>query len=612
MQDFIDSLIDGNLWMAFILLVAPHAIPWIKKDFKNNPRQKYLPIWYSAILFIIIFLNSFNVISIQKTWVLIGVELIVFVYLYLLNTTIKVSYEVLVLKWIENKLRNSEIYDNEKFYYSNKKLFISQLGKYRYEMMFIDHLSKYGDISLCFVVMDDIDKLKLTNEEKRKYLVQQFYIYHLSGALKFWENRYPTIEKLLNEDDKLYVNSIIAYYNLDLKLSDISLNKLLASTANVAYKQLALSNIGVIAADNLQTIESSNYAHKAYQISTMTTIGVATPNLVYSYLHDGKIEKAKDVFEKHIQSLPKETVDQRLQIINEKLIYCRNVNDVNGIKIALNELFEEYHNATLSKKYFLLVCLFRLSFNHQYLFEEVLTEVEANLDDMFHQGFGLIQSIISEIVGIGRLSNQTMPNLRINTLVDKCCYKLKTVDIDDEIARLRIEDVNTKREYIRFKSNLSMAHLDTVDAEQFENELKKKFKILDELIVHDEKTGLALDLLHSLFLKLDEVTTAIGEFRFYFKIPHNSSIFKELNAEGHSLISRILPIMQKADKAKMMAEYHLQLAHHYCCLDKREEGLKHFLVFKNSNVSLLHFANWLKGWYYSLENYFNRGVRAVD
>ena len=229
MKDIIEFLKDDNLWMAYILLVAPHIIFWFKKDFKSNPRQKYLPIGYSAILFVIILLNSFNVISIQKTWVLIGVELIVFVYLYLLNTTIKVSYEVLVLKWIENKLRNSEIYDNEKFYYSNKKLFVSQLGKYSYGMMFLDHLSKYGDIHLCFAVMDDMDKLKLTNEEKRKYFVQQFYIYHLAGALKFWKDKYTSIEKLLNEDDKLYINSIIAYYNLDLELSDKYSKKLLAN-----------------------------------------------------------------------------------------------------------------------------------------------------------------------------------------------------------------------------------------------------------------------------------------------------------------------------------------------------------------------------------------------
>lgn len=604
-EDIVDFLKDGNLWMAYILLVAPHIIFWFKKDFKNNPRQKYLFIWYSAILLVIILLNSFNVISIQKTWILIGVELIVFVYLYLLNTTIKVSYEVLVLKWIENRLRNSEIDDNEKFYYSNKKLFVSQLGKYSYGMMFLDHLSKYGDISLCFVAMDDIDKLKLTNEEKRKYLVQQFYIYHLSGALKLWENRYPTIEKLLNKDDKLYVNSIIAYHNIDLKLSDISLNKLLASTTNVAYKQLALDNIGVIAADNLQTIESSDYAYKAYHNSTKTTNGIAAPNLVYSYLQDGKIEKAQGVFEKYIQSLPRKTIEQRLQIINEKLIYCRNINDFNGIESALKNLFDEYHNAPLPKKYYLLLSLFRLSFNHQCLFEKALTELEVNIDDMFQQSFGLIQLTIREVVGIARLLNQRTPSLRISALVDKCCDKLKTVDIDEEIASLRIEEVNTKREYIRFKSSLSMAHLETVNAEQYEDELNKKFKILDELIVHDEKTGLALDLLHSLFLKLDEVTTAIGEFRHYFKIPNNSEVLKELNAESNSLILRILPIIEKADKAKMMAEYHLQLAFHYCRLNNKKEGYKHFQLFKNSNVSLLHFAYWMRDWYWKLEEAFN-------
>lgn len=605
MKDILDYLREGSLWMAFVVLVGLFFTTSIKKDFERNPRQKYLPVWYSSILFVIILLNSFNLLSIQNTWVLIGVELIVFIYLYLLNTTVKVSYEFLILKKIESRLKNSEIGDNEKFYFSNKKLFISQLGKYSCGMIFLDYLSRCRDIPSSFIVMDDIDKLKLTNEEKRKYLVQQFYIYYLSGAMKFWENKYPAIEKLLNEDDKLYISSIIAYYNLDLNLSDESLNKLVALTSNSAYKELALSNIGVIAADNLQTIESSDYAYKAYHNSTKTTNGIAAPNLVYSYLQDGKIEKAQGVFEKYIQSLPRKTIEQRLQIINEKLIYCRNINDFNGIESALKNLFDEYHNAPLPKKYYLLLSLFRLSFNHQCLFEKALTELEVNIDDMFQQSFGLIQLTIREVVGIARLLNQRTPSLRISALVDKCCDKLKTVDIDEEIASLRIEEVNTKREYIRFKSSLSMAHLETVNAEQYEDELNKKFKILDELIVHDEKTGLALDLLHSLFLKLDEVTTAIGEFRHYFKIPNNSEVLKELDAESNSLILRILPIIEKADKAKMMAEYHLQLAFHYCRLNNKNEGYKHFQLFKNSNVSLLHFAYWLRDWYWKLEEAFN-------
>lgn len=605
MKDILDYLREGSLWMAFVVLVGLFFTTSIKKDFERNPRQKYLPVWYSSILFVIILLNSFNLLSIQNTWVLIGVELIVFIYLYLLNTSVKVSYEFLILKKIESRLKNSEIGDNEKFYFSNKKLFISQLGKYSCGMIFLDYLSRCRDIPSSFIVMDDIDKLKLTNEEKRKYLVQQFYIYYLSGAMKFWENKYPAIEKLLNEDDKLYISSIIAYYNLDLNLSDESLNKLVALTSNSAYKELALSNIGVIAADNLQTIESSDYAYKAYHNSTKTTNGIAAPNLVYSYLQDGKIEKAQGVFEKYIQSLPRKTIEQRLQIINEKLIYCRNINDFNGIESALKNLFDEYHNAPLPKKYYLLLSLFRLSFNHQCLFEKALTELEVNIDDMFQQSFGLIQLTIREVVGIARLLNQRTPSLRISALVDKCCDKLKTVDIDEEIASLRIEEVNTKREYIRFKSSLSMAHLETVNAEQYEDELNKKFKILDELIVHDEKTGLALDLLHSLFLKLDEVTTAIGEFRHYFKIPNNSEVLKELNAESNSLILRILPIIEKADKAKMMAEYHLQLAFHYCRLNNKKEGYKHFQLFKNSNVSLLHFAYWMRDWYWKLEEAFN-------
>lgn len=90
-----------------------------------------------------------------------------------------------------------------------------------------------------------------------------------------------------------------------------------------------------------------------------------------------------------------------------------------------------------------------------------------------------------------------------------------------------------------------------------------------------------------------------------YGIDTQSETFIRLYEEGYRLIAKILPIMNKAENALMIAEYHLRLAHYYCCLNNSQEGYKHFLKFKERGINLLNFANWLQEWYDRLERYFS-------
>lgn len=610
MKDFIDSLTDGNLWMAYILYITPLIILWLKENYKKNPRQKYLPFWHSAVLLVIVLLNLFKIISPQITWVLIVLELIVFIYLYLLNTTLKVSYESLMLKKIKKDLECTEIDDYKIYYHDKKRSFVSQLGRYNYGMMCIQYFISYEDYSSSFKVLDDIEKLNLTNEEQRSFLMMQFGIYCETKAVKLWADKYCSIKALLNEDDKLHVDSILSIFKLELDAALKSLDKLLASTKNASYIQIAENNIAVISERKAQAIEWNDYIHKSYRSSKMinSNLNITTPNLVHYYLHNKKPEKAEEEFYKYIKSIPDNLLINRIRIANEKLLYYSQIGDSDNLKNVIESLFEEYQNASEVRKYPLLVSLFRLSFNHQLLFEEVLTEVESILDVILELEISILILFIRDIRGVWKSSNLGENRSRIKELLSKCNEKLKTIDIDNEISKLRKEEVAKKRDYIIFKADISDTHLHIESTEDFISELYNKFDILDELIMFDEKQDVASFLLHSLFLKLDEVTNAICNLRCFDEslayTPAPSTVFLELQKEGYYLISRILPIIEKANKAKMMAEYHLQLAHHYCCLDNCMDGYKHFQMFKSSNVNALHFADWLKEWYYRLESYF--------
>jgi hypothetical protein len=606
-NDFIENLRNGKLWIAYLLLFVPIIYSYIKKDYNKNPRQKSLPFWYVGIILIILIFNSIELFSIKYTWLSISASTLVFAYIYLVNSTLKVSYEYYLIKSLEKKLLTQDIDDYTDFYVNNRKLFISQLGKYRYGLMCLHFMHNQGIYPLCFDIMDDIQKLQLTDEEKRVFLIQQFNIYCDTQAARSWENKYDSIKHLLKEEDKLYVESILAYQKLNLDLSEELNQKLLATTSNALYKQIAENNLAVIAENRSENIDWSDYSQKSFATSQQikSNIDTASINLIFNFLHSGNTEKAEKLYQNYIKLLPAFTTDQRIHIANVQLIYYRQKGDTESLEKVIGTLFDEYHRASKSKRYPFLISLLRICFNHDILFEEVLSEVERKLDDILETDFSLIQWVTNEILGIASSRYGSQDEERIIALMDKCIKKLDTVDIDHEIAKLRNENVVKKRSYIKFKAKIATLNLTIPSFEQYIKQLSEKLKILDQLILFDEKHSLTMNLLDSLFLKLDEVTCAMDVIINVYRIATQSETFIRLYEEGYRLIAKILPIMNKAENALMIAEYHLRLAHYYCCLNNSQEGYKHFLKFKERGINLLNFADWLQEWYDRLERYFS-------
>lgn len=605
-NDIINYLKEGNLWIVYILLVSQFVIKKIIVKHKTNPRFKLLPYWLFGFLLLIILINFFNLISIQNTWILIGLLLVVFVYLYLINFTVNVSYEYLVVKLLMNKLNNYETVSYERFYERYRRYFFSSNGKFKFYMNYLRFISSFGITPLCFTIMDEIEKLKLTNKEKNKLYLLQFEIYNKIGALRLWEDKYELDKIELDKKDKLLIRSILSIQKFDLDLAESELKKLLAKSNNSVYKQIAENNLSVVAEYNGNITEWSDFIQKSHRNNEIlkTDKHAITPNLIANLLHLGKFAEAQSKFDEYIESLPNKILEQRIIIYNEKLLFYSQTNNLIEIRKVLESIFEEYQKAPELKKYYLLISLFRMTYNHQILFEEVLNEVDVNLEHILNQEFQIILRISQETIGVAKnLINK--PNMqKVNNIAYYCIKKLKEFDFDKELSKLRYEEVNLKRDYIKFKIEMLNFDFEPSNAEDFEKLLYQKFVVLDELISFDRKNLFAFHQLDSLFIKLDEITNAISVFINIFSFATTSQMIYKLHDEAYIIIPQISEIMDKATNSKNMAEYHLKLAHYYCCLNKREDGYVHFKKFKESKVRIENYANWLREFYFRLEKYF--------
>lgn len=608
LSNIIENIRTGELWMAFILAVLPLIYFYLKKEFIKNPRLKYWPLLYSAAIFLILTGNAIGILSIKLTWIGVAVFTLLFVYIYLTNVYFRISHEYLLVKWFERILSNRDFDDYTHFYRQHEKYFIFQTGKFKYGMMCLQFMHKYGVFPLCFIIMDDIEKLNLTKEEERLYFLRQFNIYCTTEALRVWENKYDTVKHVFKDDDKLYIESIQAYHKLDLKTSEELNQKLRAATTNKSYQQIAENNLAVIAENRSEEIEWNDQIQKSFtkSLQIQSNVETTTLNLISNYLHSGEISKAENEYRNYVSSLPSRTINQRLNKANFKLIYYRQTGDNENIGKVIESIFEEYKNASESKRIPILIHLLRISFSHNILFEQLLTEVESELDIILGREFATVRLITREILGIIKSTYGLHNQKRLFPMIIKCLKKIDTFDVSKEIGNLRNEDVVTKRDYIKFQSEISLINLTPIDLELFKKQLSTKFNILDQLIIFDKRQAIAMNLLDSLFLKLDEVVWAMGVIKEDYKITTRSEDNLCLHENAFKLISEILPIMTKADGAIMMAQYHLRLAHYYCYMNEDIKGYNHFLKFKRRGVNIMNYANWLQQWYMQLENYFSK------
>lgn len=614
MNEILEYLINGELWIAFVVMFSALLFPIIKKDYKNNPRQKSLPFWYFGIISVFVIVNFFDYLSLKYTWFSIIATTVLFIYIYLLKKSIIFSYEGKFLRTYKKKLINNNIDDYKRFYTRNRKLFITQIGKYEYGIICLNYFTDIGYFPLCFEIMDDVQNLKLTKDEKRRFYLLQFNLFCQTQSLRLWESKYESLKDLFSNDDILYIDSIIAFYKLDFNTAEKYAYQLLSSTDNELYKQVAENNIAVIAENTSQKIDWSNYSYKSFATSQtiVSNIETATQNLIHNLQFNGKSEEAEILFNKYVKSIKTRAIDQRVRILNLKLEYYRQKNDTRNLKEVIASLFDEYRNTGSLKKYPLLISLLRISFNNKILFDEILVEVETCIDDVLKSDFSIVRLITNEVLGIHRSTYGTNNQSRIDNLLNKCKSRIKTIDIDSEIYKLREEDVITKRSYIKFKSEISMIDLLNPDFKQYEKQLHEKFAILDELIIFDEKQNNTFNLLDSMFLKLDEMINSLDVMIRYFKIPPFSMSFQILHNESRSLITRIKDIMQNAENSIMLADYHLRLSHYYCFLNDKINGYKHFVKFKEKNINIQHYANWIQDWYQRLERYFSTNTTNLN
>lgn len=591
---------------SFITAFFDITIKLIIKKHEEKHRIKYLPYLFLGLLLIILLTIYSKLLPNLNALIIILILFVLYIYITLLNFTVKVSYEHILIKYIIKRLNTKEINCFESFYNKYKKYFITTLGKYNYYLRFLMYLNQYNIMYMSVDIIDDIGKLKLSNKEKRNFYLLEFEVYDKIGALKHWEGKYHEKDLNLDEKDLLHFSSIISIKKLDLDKAESDLRKILSKSSNNDYKQLAENNLSVVALYKGNSFDNNDFIRKSISSSDLSRSNDNSiiPNYIMNlHFNDRDIESNAE-FEKFIKSLPIYTIEQRLLVGNEKLLYYSQLNNFKELEKTINEIFIEYCNACESKKYPLLISLFRLTYNHNILFEKILNELEENINQILCEDFNTIMYLCRESIGVARDTKNDILREKALNIAEKGIAKIREFDFDIELSKIRYEYVNEKRKYILFKMELNGFDSYLHNYTEYYDFVIQRLNILDELIIFDEKYLYLENQLNSLFIKLDELTNAISVLSRNYALLKNTPEIQYLYNEVNIIIPKIVKIMDKMPNPKMMAQYYLQLAHHYCIIGETDLAFSQFQKFKQSKVSIENYANWLKNIFYKLEEFF--------
>lgn len=607
MKDIIDLIKSADWWDLYILLLGLYLISARKREITENPRVKRPINILFASLFIVLLSHSFLFKSSLFLIYTSSIIILIFLYVMVLNlgNPQKLSYEYHLLRHFKKNLKKEDIFNWRCNYESHIKYYLTDLGKFKYGMFYLRYVAKKTSSDICFEIIESLEKLKLKDSEKAKLYLLEFQIYLQFEAFRSWKNKYEVIKSLLTEDDKCYIEAMLAYYELNLEESELLFQKLLATTKSPKYKQVAENNLTVIAENKSDHVEWNDYARKSFTTSATVKANTneATYNLILNYLHHNKKADAQKLFDDYIRRLPKNTLEDRLLIANEKINYYRKIEDTGKINDQIEAVFEEYNKERASRKYIMLISLLRISSNNRgFKFKEIWNEIDRNQEELLKQDFRHLVYFTNEI-------NAINAHIDASSLLEKCIDKVKKLDIDAQIGQLRNEDVRTKRKYFKFKAQLALMHLDNVSSiSDFKKAFRNNLSTLEELIEFDEKQSNAFNLLESLFLKLDQTAWGIEIYIKQFHQLHNSEVLVPLYQELDNIISKSLNVVQKANKAIFMMEYHLQIAYYYLWIEEVEKSYRHFRLFKASGVNTLNYAEWLRERFNLLEAKFKNRI----
>lgn len=531
--------------------------------------MRFFPLFFSLLTMILIY----SIYGLFNEYFLYTIFFIIFSYIFSISwvrfkSKLKFAQNLhKENKFIEeyhlyNQLQTETLWESEKFELNLQKaqLFF-QLGNHKRFLELIDELSN--------------KKGEYPKKENSFLLLKAFY-YEIKND---WTNAKKELEIIIENSN-----------NSNLKIQ-------------------AYNNIARIEEIQKNFLSAQSFYEKSFEILKTNPISSFFPitihNLLICYAKNNQFLKAEKVFDIYYKLIDKKDSKQLLEYANDLTHYARQINNedllLKSYSIADNDvkkLLKEKENLILE------ISQLRMKYNDNIDFENyflnIFAKIQLNKDD-----FNLIEklNILTELrhVITQKLRENQIQELKwIDNFIwcINCNLSLKN-EIENELKNIESSLSSIKvfwiNQLIQLQKTILSEPKNINEIFDLEN-LKILTKYIEENISIWEEVKNEAE-------EINEIIHLIDEIYAYFLETQDFRILTFYNEKIHSYLEKADNLLENNYKNPHTSHYFIALAYFFLNIKNDEISAKKWINrFDESNVSLNHYALYLRNWYiYSVD-----------
>jgi len=492
----------------------------------------------------------------------------------------------------------------------------SSSARIRYYRGILNYNRNRGDLDRAYEALGEMHKISLFPYEQVVDIHSQILLFLKLGNFRkaelLWEK--APQEYKLNTESQL---TLALFYRSKADFDSeyqVLFNVTQVTKPNTFLTAQVYNNLAVNAISRGNDSDRLLYYQKAkkamYSSNAMILKHTILPNLIDTYLLLNKPEEAGLEFKEYQKLEVQKNRHDQISFYNYKLTYYRQKNDLFAIEETLNYGNEVlYPSFSYEEQLNLRICELRIRWNNGLSGEQFLIKVIADINQYlslpFPASFKCAKEIYHVLKGLSRINPehpilpQAMLLLQESAIFFSQLVDKKLLDLQNDLTSIRRELLMDKlfltrlkyrgqcdQDFIEFIYSIINGLRDILDVDQHSGSL------VDEI---DSHLNISEEIIHQL---TDPFSSGFylrpGFFEIRDRLLKIASDHNQAALEKISHFKYDITVMDKK----------LRLAWYFLKMEKFKESRKLFENFRLANLSINHYADWIRNYYIELNHAF--------
>ncbi|WP_416044590.1 hypothetical protein ACMXKO_10160 [Clostridium tyrobutyricum] len=604
------KLLPGSNILVISLIIIFASVVTYFKCIKNLHNRYRVPFWTSLVL-ILITLNLFFL-SYIKNFLYFQILIIIFasVGIILLFFSVKHPMILSAIRLIKCKrvikmrqfleTNKIKLFDKEPWYIlTTAECFL--FGQLCYQYFF--YRKEYGK---AYRSISQINENKLFYDEREKLYLMQINGCIQLGSLSKAESICSKIENIEQNTEYFLAKSIIEEYKGDMDKSSEYLQKSLDSkveTTPIQVQARLFNNFGRMRMLENNLTDAEYYYQKCLELSSLkipkSIRHIVYQNIIWNLYAANTVPQEKTqalkYLDEYIKEFEESTVYDLFEVENFRLKFYRQFYIIDDVIKIIEEGFKKIKEMAMEESpeilCYIIASSFRLYTDNKINPKLIMRDLQNNWHEFFKLKMPEKYFLLKEIyIGMKMFNPDSLGREYNKEFVEVKKYMI-TQAFDDITTTL-----NKTSDYeIYFRVKLMKERVVCIKEFIKPYNFNSVYKLLEEIVNIYELNGLIIE---AAITRLD-----IADESFSIdNIVNGKTIYKDIVEKQVNIVIQQLDTFKKYIA---VPEIEVRIAFYCFNLGRRDKAKIYYERFRKHQVSILHFKDWIRSYYFVLVKEFS-------